>query len=81
MRPRDGLKRDCSSFQFTLRMLTIAMYALAVFLAICRRVIHPGDDAGQLTLTLGLALYLGGCVALWIVTPNPCRTRLAYLRS
>ena len=47
MRHSNALNRDRSAFQVTLRIVAIAMYALAVFLAICRRVMHPGDDAPQ----------------------------------
>lgn len=66
MQPDPDLDRQPGLWQFTLRDMAAAIYGLAVILAFSRAVGRADLGPGHLALGTGLAIYVGGCLALWI---------------
>ena len=66
MQPDRDLDRESNLWQFTLRDAAAAVYGLAVILAVSRAVERADMAPGHLALGTGVAIYFGGCLALWI---------------
>jgi hypothetical protein len=65
VRPVGDFDREPQVLQFTLRDVALAIYGIGVILAVGRAGARTDLAPGHLALGAGLAIYLGGCLALW----------------
>ena len=65
MQPAGDFDRDPELLQFTLRDMALVVYGISVVLAAARAGARIDLAPGHLALGTGLAIYFGGCLALW----------------